>query len=174
MDYLIATSLVLLNAVWLILVILGLPGTWLMVVSTVLVAWWRWDATPAPMFTLGPLIVIAVLALIGELLEFGAGVVGTKVAGGSKRSAVGALVGTLVGGIIGTFAIPVPLLGSLIGACLGAALGAWGVELVGGRPMRESLKSGAGAGVGRLAGTLVKLVAGALIWLVVAVAAFWP
>jgi hypothetical protein len=40
--------------------------------------------------------------------------------------------------------------------------------------MRASVKSGVGAGVGRLAATLMKLVGGAIIWLIVAVAVFWP
>ena len=112
------------------------------------------------------------LALAGEACEFGAGLAGAKQAGGTRRGALGALIGALAGGIVGTFFIP--LLGSLVGACVGAALGAWALELTGGRSQRASLKSGVGAGVGRLAGTLAKLGAGIVIWLMVAVAAFWP
>ena len=43
MLYLWATLLTLLNAGWLATVLLGLPGTWLMVITTALVAWWQWD-----------------------------------------------------------------------------------------------------------------------------------
>lgn len=177
MTYVLATALTLFNAVWLLLVVLGLPGTWLMVVTTLLVAWWQWDpALPAgqQMFSIWVLVAIAGLAVIGEVLEFFAGVFGTRAAGGSGRGAVGALIGTLIGGVAGTFLIPIPVLGSLIGACAGAALGAWGIELWQGRTMGASVKSGVGAGVGRFAGTLAKLVIGVLIWLIVGVAAFWP
>ena len=43
MVYLWATILVVANAVWLFLNLLGLPGNWLMVASTALVAWLYWD-----------------------------------------------------------------------------------------------------------------------------------
>ena len=43
MVYVWATLLVLLNTIWLATVIAGLPGTWLMVVCTALLAWWKWE-----------------------------------------------------------------------------------------------------------------------------------
>jgi uncharacterized protein YqgC (DUF456 family) len=172
MNYLLATLLIALNAFWLFLVVLGLPGTWLMVGGTLLVAWWRHGAAGAPMFSNSVLVLICVLAVLGELLEFLAGAVGSKVVGGSKRGALGALIGAVVGGIGGTFLLPV--LGSLVGTGVGAALGAWAFELHSGRAMRVALRSGAGAGVGRLTGITIKLVVGVLIWAIVAVAAFWP
>jgi hypothetical protein len=175
MTYLCAALLTALNAVWLMLVVLGLPGNWLMLLSTLLVAWWRWGAEPGrPMFGMPVLVTICGLALVGELLELLAGMMGSKAAGGSRRGAMGALVGAIVGAIVGTLVIPIPVLGSLLGTCGGAALGAWGLELSGGRTQRASLKSGVGAGVGRFVGTLAKLVAGAAIWIIVAIAAFWP
>ena len=175
MTYVLAIILCLVNAAALFLTALGLPGNWLMVVLTGLVAWWRWDADArGPMFGVTVLIVIGGLALLGEIVEFFAGVAGSKSVGGTRRGAIGALLGALVGGIVGTVAIPIPVLGSVLGACLGAALGAWGFELTGGKSMRFSLKAGAGAGVGRLLGTVAKLALGVAIWLIVAVAAFWP
>lgn len=177
MTVAIAILLCVINALWLLLVVLGLPGNWLIVATTVAVAWWRWEVDAGagrPMFGLTVLIVIALLALVGEVFEFIAGAVGAEHAGGSRRGATGALLGALVGGIVGTIFIPVLILGSLAGTCGGAAVGAWGFELYGGRRMRASLKSGAGAGLGRLTGTLIKVLIGALIWIVVTVAAFWP
>jgi hypothetical protein len=177
MIYLWAALLMLLNTLWLGLVVLGLPGNWLMVVSTALVAWWQWEHASegtSAMFSLTPLVVIVVLAFVGEGFELLAGVFGSKRAGGTRRGSIGALVGGLLGGVGGTIFIPAPVLGSLIGACGGAGLGAWGFELTGGRTMGDSLRSGAGAGAGKLAGTLSKLAVGAAIWLIIAVAAFWP
>jgi hypothetical protein len=40
--------------------------------------------------------------------------------------------------------------------------------------MESSVRIGVGAGVGRLLGTVYKLIVGAVIWLVAGLAAFWP
>lgn len=177
MIYLWATLLSLLNIVWLLLGILGLPGTWLMVASTALLAWWQWEDgkdASQQMFSLGVLITIGVLALLGEILELGAGLVGSRKAGGTKWGAVGAILGTIVGGISATFLIPLPIISSIIGACLGAALGAGAFEMMSGRKLTPSFKSGVGAGVGRFGGVVIKLGIGVVIWLIITVAAFWP
>ncbi len=177
MTYAIATAMTVLNAFWLLLVVLGLPGNWLIVATTVAVAWWRWDVDAGagqPMFSQSVLIIIAALALAGEVFEVVAGSVGAKKAGGTHRGAVGALLGAIVGGILGTIFIPIPVLGTVIGTCGGAAIGAWGLELHSGREMGAALKSGAGAGIGRFAGTIGKVMIGALIWALVTVSAFWP
>jgi uncharacterized protein len=171
MMYLWATILILVNAAWLFLVLLGLPGNWLMLISTALVAWLYWDEG---MFSRWTLLAVLGIAVLGEVLEFVAGAVGTKQAGGSRGGAFGALAGGLIGAAAGTFVIPIPVIGSLLGACGGAFLGALSMELAGGREMEPAVRSGLGAGVGRFFGTVVKLVVGAAIWLIVAVAAFWP
>lgn len=177
MLYVWATILTLVNAGWLLLTIIGLPGTWLMLLCTGLVAWWHWDAGASvydQMFGLPVLIAAAALATLGEIFEFFAGVFGSSVAGGSRRSAGGALVGTFVGGLVGTFFLPIPIVGALIGACAGAAIGAWGVEIYDGRPLGVSVQSGVGAGVGRFLGTVAKLACGVAMWILLAIAAFWP
>ena len=170
MLYLWLGLLILLNTVWLTLVVFGLPGNWLMVICTALVAWFVWDEQ---VFGWPVLLLIVVLAGVGEILEFVAGLAGAKKAGGSRRGAVGALGGALIGGIVGSIVLP-PIIGTLFGAAVGAGVGAWGLELQGGRDHRQSVKVGTAAGVGRLTGTLIKIVLGAVIWLLVAVAAAWP
>ena len=171
MLYVVATALVLLNTVWFVLVLLRLPGIWLMALSTGLVAWWRWDEG---MFNVWTLVAVLVLAFLSEVLEFVAGAAGTKKMGGSARGAVAAMAGGVVGALAGTVLVPVPVFGSLIGAIGGAALGAWAVELMSGRRMHEAVRSGAGAGIGTMAGAVIKLGFGVAVWLVIAVAAFWP
>ena len=171
MIYVWATLLVLLNLCFLALVALGLPGNWLMVVASAAVAWWQWDAG---MFSAWTLAAVFALAVGGELLEFLAATLGTRGAGGSAWGAVGALGGCVAGALIGTFTLPVPLLGTLIGGCAGAFLGAAGLEIATGRGAAPALKSGLGGGIGRLAGTLGKLAVGGVIWVVLAVAAYWP
>lgn len=175
--YLWATLLTLVNLVWLCLNLLTLPGNWLMVATTMLLAWWQWDAAKAAgdqMFSIPTLVAIVALAALGEVVEFFAGVAGARKAGSTRWGSAGALLGGIVGAVAGTFVIPVPVLGSLIGACAGACLGAWGMELLGGREMRPSIRAGIGGGVGRLGGTVLKSFLGVLIWIIVAVAAFWP
>ncbi len=169
MTYLWAAILVLTNALWLVLDLLGLPGNWLMVAGTLLVAWLR-----PGMFSAGTLVAVVIVAAAGEVLELLSGALGARKGGAGRRGSAGALLGGFVGAIAGTFLIPVPVLGSLVGACAGACLGAWSLEMSGGRDFDESLRAGVGAGVGRALGTVVKLAAGVLLWLVIAVAAFVP
>lgn len=190
MIFLWAALVLLLNSVWLFLVLFGLPGNWLMVLTAGLLTWWtshpsvvsvavdagnRVSAVTVEsrsMFSMATLAVVAGIALAAEVYEFIAGMTGSRKAGGTWRGSVGAIFGGLVGAVVGTFFVPV--FGSLLGACLGAALGAWGFELAGGAQPETAMRSGVGAGVGRFIGTLVKLGAGVLIWVILAVAAFWP
>ena len=177
MLYAYAVLLVVVNAFWLFLVILGLPGTWLMLATTALLAWWQWvpgAAWSEQVFHPATLAVGLLLALLGELLEFVLGAAGSKRAGGSWLGAIGAIVGGIVGGIMATFMIPIPIIGSLIGACIGAFVGAALGELAGGQEIGLSLQSGRGAAVGRFWGTVAKLGVGIAIWALIAVAVFWP
>jgi len=171
MIYLWATLLVLLNLVWLTLVLFQFPGNWLMVATTSLVAWWQWDAR---MIGVVPLVAIVVLAVVGELLELTSGMRGAKKQGGNWVTSLGVLWGAILGAILGTALIPIPIVGSLVGVCGGACLGAWTVEMLRGRKHDHALRVGMSAGVGQLFGTLSKLACGAAIWLIVALAAFWP
>jgi hypothetical protein len=163
--------LLLLNAFCLMSVLFTLPGNWLMVSMTALFAWWKWDEG---IFSTGLLIAVGILALIGEIIEFFAGAGSAKKAGASWRGALAAIGGTLVGALLGTFLIPIPIVGTLLGACLGAGLGTWSVERLLGKPKEKSVKSGVGAGVGVFVGTTTKFLIGCLIWLIIAIAAFWP
>ncbi|MCD4825704.1 MAG: DUF456 family protein [Phycisphaerae bacterium] len=166
-----AILLVVCNLFWLVLTAMTLPGNWLMVGTTVAVAWWQWDKG---MFSPWTLIAITLLAIVGEVLEGITSAVGVRKAGGSRLGGFGALVGSLVGLTAGTFLIPIPILGSIAGACVGAFGGAMLLEKGGGKTNRQALKSGTAAGVGRFLGTVFKLLAGIVIWIIVAVAAFWP
>lgn len=172
--YLLATILVVLNAFFLALNIVGLPGNWLMIICTLLFAWWQGPNLPGGVIGVPTLVALVVLGVVGEVLELVAGAAGSRQAGGSRRGSLGALMGGVVGGIAATFLIPIPVIGSLIGACGGAFLGALGMELTTGRDMAASIRSGIGAGKGRLVGTVVKIATGGVIWLLAGIALFWP
>lgn len=163
--------LVLVNGLFLAANIFGLPGNWFMVILTWALAVWQWERG---WFGLPVLITIVVLAVIGEVLEFIAGAAGVKRVGGSKRAMTGAIIGGIVGAVVGTGAIPIPLVGSLVGACAGAFLGAAVLELSAGKNMQTSVRAGVGAGIGRFLGLNLKVLMGLIIWILTAVAAFWP
>lgn len=171
MLYVWLSLLVLVNAVWLALVFFALPGNWLIVISTCLFAWWRWEDG---VFSIYSLTAITGLAVVGELVEFFGGAGGAKKAGAGWRGSIGAIIGALVGAVIGTAVIPIPVFGTVVGACVGAGLGAWALELAGGKRLVDSVRSGMGAGFGEFVGITGKFAVGVVIWLVVAVAAFWP
>ena len=167
--YVYAMVLTVLNLGFWVGILFNLPGTWLMVLVAALLEWWQ----PGEfMFSWTVLGVAAGLALLGEVLEFVLGAAGSRHAGGSKRAAALAIVGSLVGGIIGT-ALPVPLVGTLIGACLGAFAGSLIGDLWAGRPLFPSFEAGWGAAVGRFWGTMTKLAVGAVMMVILALAAFF-
>jgi uncharacterized protein YqgC (DUF456 family) len=171
MLYIWLIILVVLNVAWLMLVIFGLPGNWLIVISTCLFAWWRWEDG---VFSIYTLIAIVVLAVLGELSEFFGSMHGAKRAGASWRGSIAALAGAIAGAILGTFFIPILFLGTVLGACIGAGFGAWAIEVSRGRKMEESVRCAVGAGLGEFFGITSKFVIGIIIWLTVAIAAFWP
>lgn len=171
MLYLWSTILVLLNTVCLVLVVFGLPGNWLIVIATCVFAWLQWDDG---VFSIYTLITIIALATLGELLEFLAGLAGAKKSGASWPGSIIALFGAVTGALLGTFLIPFPFLGTLLGACLGAGLCVWALEFSRGKKMKRSVRYAVGAGLGEFLGITTKFALGILIWLIVAVAAFWP
>ena len=122
MDWLLYILLATFLVAGLALNLVGLPGLWLMVAAHGMFAWLDrvdslagWESSLA---MLG-------LALVAELLEFLAGAAGSKSAGGSLRSTVGAVVGGVAGGVLGAVLVPVvPVLNAILGACVGSFVGA--------------------------------------------------
>ena len=159
--------LIIVNAFWLMLGVSSLPGNWLMIITTILFALWQKN-----IFSVYTIIAAIVLAVIGEILEFIAGAAGTKAAGGGKKAMAAAIIGAIVGAIVGTVIIPIPIFGTLLGSAIGAALAVLFVERKGGKELKQSLKIATGAGLGRFVGLGAKFIAGVIIWLVFAIAAF--
>ena len=132
-----------------VLTVLGLPGNWGMVVATGLFAWLVPQDSAV---TLGwtTVIVLAVLAGIGELLEFLAGAIGVSSAKGSKRSAVLAIVFSILGSFLGVaIGAPLPVIGPFVAIILcsgaGAMVGAIIGELWKGRANGEAIQVGRAA-----------------------------
>lgn len=164
MIHLLTVGLLLLNLVFWAGILFGLPGTWLMVLCAVLAEWWMDEE----LFGTAFLATATGLALLGELLEFASSATGARQSGGSKRGAFLAITGGIIGGVMGT-ALPAPILGTLIGASAGAFAGSVLGDLWAGRRLDLSVRAGRGAALGRLWGTVSKLIIGLV--LVVAIAA---
>jgi uncharacterized protein YqgC (DUF456 family) len=122
-------------------------------------------------------LVIAGLAVAGEIIEFAAGAAGAAKQGASRRGVALSIVGAIAGSIAGLAAgVPIPVVGPLIGAVFGGAAGAFAGAYVGeawkGRQEQDRLAAGRGAFVGRLWGTAGKLAVGAIMLAIVAWDAF--
>ena len=131
MLYVYAILMCLVNAVWLATVFFYLPGNWLIVLTTGALAWWQRDAQMISFWTVASM---ALLALVGEVIEFLAGLGGAKKAGAGWLASAAAILGALVGAVVGTFLIPVPFVGTLLGACIGAA---WSHGALSGPPVNS-------------------------------------
>lgn len=152
----------LLMLVCLILVPLGLPGVWIMLL------------VPTAGTYFGEVGVVTFAVLIGialgaEVAEYGVIRRTTAQYGASPRAFWGALGGGLAGGIVGT---PIPVLGSLAGVFVGTFAGALLVTLAESRTARESARAGWGAVIGRTLAAGVKILAGLVIIVVTAGALF--
>jgi uncharacterized protein YqgC (DUF456 family) len=147
----------------LILIVLGLPGLWIMVASAVVynlvVA-----GDPIGWFTL---VAVGVLALVAELLEFSMTGSYARKYGGSRRAGWGAIIGSIVGAVVG---VPVPIVGPVIGAFVGSFIGALIAELTRGSSAGDATRVAKGALIGRVVSTVLKIGIGFTIgiWIFIA------
>jgi uncharacterized protein YqgC (DUF456 family) len=145
--------------VGLILIPIGLPGLWLMVLALVIYA----IVTGFQVVGWGTIVLVVVLAGLAEAAEAWLGFRVARRFGGSNRSAWGAVAGGLIGAVLGT---PVPVIGNVVGAFVGAFIGAVLMELSAGKQFRDTLGAGWGAILGRAAGAAVKITVGLVIAIV--------
>jgi uncharacterized protein len=104
-------------------------------------------------FGLGTMLFWAAVSIVSLMLDYYAGLLGTKRYGASIFGMWGSVVGAVVGFLL------VSLPGLVIGTFLGAYVG----ELWAGRASRDALRAGKGALVGLLGGTIVKFVIGVVM-----------
>lgn len=177
MYYVWAVLLVVANFAGWVLNLFALPGNWLVVLFTAIfvalvprseeqgIGWWT-------------VIILVVIALLGELIEFAAGAAGAAKKGGSRRGMLLAIAGTMIGSLTGAalFSPVVPVIGTVIGAVGGGGLGAFAGAYLGetwkGRTAEDRLEISRGALVGRLLGTVGKMAVGIVMVIIVAVDAF--
>jgi uncharacterized protein len=144
------------SLVGLVLIPFGLPGLWLMVLSVLSYGW----LTDFQTVTAGIIVLVVVLALVGEVIEAWLGFRFARRYGGSRRAGWGALVGGLVGAVVG---VPVPLIGSVIGGFVGAFAGAALFEYTRARQAGAAAGAGWGAVLGRAVAAAAKMALGIVI-----------
>jgi uncharacterized protein YqgC (DUF456 family) len=145
--------LILTGAVGLLMIPFGLPGTWVILLGILGYGWLTQFQTLGVWF----IVLITVLALLGEVFESWVGFRYAKRYGGSSRAGWGALVGGLVGAIVG---VPIPIVGSVIAGFVGAFVGAALFEYTKARHAGGSVKAGWGAVLGRAAAVALKTAIG--------------
>ncbi len=133
-----------------VLVPLGLPGTFIMVAAAMAADWLA--SAGIGWVAIG---VSLILAIIAEVFEWTLSAQFARKYGGSKRAGWGALIGGFVGAFAG---VPVPVIGSMIGAFAGAFLGALVAEYT--QPHSDATSAtrvATGALLGKAAATALKL-----------------
>jgi uncharacterized protein YqgC (DUF456 family) len=140
----------------LVLIPLGLPGLWVMVLALLGYGW----LTDFHTVSLTLIAVVVGLAVVGEIVEAWVGFRFARRYGGSNRAGWGALVGGLVGAAVG---VPVPVIGSVIGGFFGAFVGAALFEYTKARQTGIALGAGWGAVLGRAGAAAAKLALGIVI-----------
>ena len=143
----------------LLIIPLGLPGTWVMLAAGV-----GYSLLVPNSIGIFALVGTTIIAVIAEIFEFTLAGKYARKYGGSRRAGWGAIIGGIVGAIVG---VPVPLIGPIIGAFAGSFVGALGAELSRGTDMQGSTRVAWGALVGRAVAAAMKVAAGVMIaaWL---------
>lgn len=104
-------------------------------------------------FTHEFLLLWAAIAIVITILDNVIPVWGTKKYGGGKKAIWGSIIGLLIGMFV------FPPIGIIIGPFLGAVIG----ELIDGKETATAIKSGFGAFVGFLGGTILKLISSGMM-----------
>ncbi len=140
------------------LVLPVIPGSVLLVAGTLLVAW-------AGHFTRvgwGMIALSAVVAILAWLVDLAAAALGARAFGASRWSVVGASVGLVVGLFLGP-----------AGILAGPIVGAIAFELLRNPDVGKALRAGAGAFVGFVLGSAVKIALGFALVGAVILAVAW-
>jgi uncharacterized protein YqgC (DUF456 family) len=178
--YVVAACFFIVAAVCVALVVLQLPGGWIILALAVVIEWIDGLYLPPerqPTFPVWLLVATFGLLVIGEIVEFVASAEGARRGGSSRRGMVGALIGGVVGAILLTPPLLfIPVVGTLLGAVIGTFVGAVVGEITAQQPrtMKQSLRPATGAAIGRVMGTVSKVGIAIAIWLTLTMAAIWP
>lgn len=133
-------------------IFLGVPGGWIAfgavavydIATRFSTVGWKW------------LVVMAVVLLVGEIIESLLGIVYVSRKGASRWGVLGTFIGGIVGAIGGSFIVP--FIGSIIFGLIGAFVLAVLFEYVRYRSRNRALQTGFFAFIGKLSAMFVKMV----------------
>ncbi len=166
--YLIGIVLLVMNVLSWIGTLFMFPGNWVIVASMGAAAYFLPEKPSGLGVGWGTVITLAVMAVVGEVVEFWTGASKAKKAGASRRAMAMSLAGTAIGSLFGAMlTVPIPFVGPFVGVLGGAALGAYlgaylGESSKGTEPGMTRVISKA-AMVGRMLGTVGKLIIGLIM-----------
>lgn len=144
----------------------GLPGNWVILIVSFLLAW----AGDFDKIQPNTLIILLLLTLFGEVIEFVLGIVGAKKYKASNKAIAGSIIFGIIGAVMGA---PFFLgIGSIIGAFAGAFAGAVIVELFQGKSINNAVNSGWGTFLGRVGGSFAKIFLG-IVMVVITVSSYF-
>lgn len=150
----------------LLLHLFGLPANWLVLIFAAL---WTFFA-PGDAMTVTILVVMAGLAILGEVMEMLMAHLWGKKYGASNKASIAGMIGAIVGAII---CAPILFgIGAFFGALAGAFLGSLAMELYRGVPSKEAAIAAWGTMLGRFGGTVFKAAIGCAM-VVVAAPRIW-
>lgn len=165
MAYVFAVLCIGLMIASLFLLVLGLPGNWIIFGLALL-----WSVFGGAGFGWHFFALLLGLAVLGEIMEFAAGYFGGKRFGGTNKGSLGGIIGALVLGIL---CAPILFgLGALLGALAGGFIGSFLFEKYHGMETARAVKAALGTMIGRFGGFLAKLGVG-IAMIVLAAPRIW-
>jgi len=121
-----------------------IPGSPLILLGAFIYAWY----TDFLVVTWGTLVILLLLTVLSQILDYLASILGAKKFGASRWG----MSGAFLGGIIGLFS------GGILGILIGPFIGALLLELLHGQDLPASFKIGLGTLVGFLGGAIGKII----------------
>jgi len=141
---------------------LGIPGTFIIAGLTLL----EGLLTQFIHVTPGTVIVLFVIAVGLEGVEYLLTALSARKYGASRAGILGALFGAVAGAILGSAVVPV--IGTLLGTLAGAYAGAVLMELLRSSSSQAAFRAGLGAFLGSASGKVVKMIGGIFMVVVIA------
>ena len=121
--------------------------------------------TNLSVLTIETLVILLILYLCGEVMEYALIIIGAKKFGASNAAIVGALIGGVIGAALGMGFLGI---GLILGTFLGIFLGAFTVELLLQRDLVKSLKAGVGGLLGRAGAVALKVIIAVVMFAIIA------
>ncbi|MDF2633557.1 MAG: hypothetical protein K0R78_431 [Pelosinus sp.] len=133
-----------------IMTVIGLPGNTLILLTGL--AYGYYDHFENMDYAI--LVIVFGIYIVGEIIEFAAGLIGARKEKASRRAMLAPFIGTIVGGIWGTALFPI--IGSLLGALLGAFVATILAEYSKNKDLAQAKRVAKGVVKGQFFGIIIK------------------